>query len=98
MSHQSQSSQLQIAFEAAIQKYAERTGVALAEHPLTAQLRNCDSVDSITSVLQQVGALGRFRESHKVTKPIKNIVSVLYRIFAVTNLDQVVGLVCQTCR
>jgi hypothetical protein len=97
MSHQSQSSQLQMAFEAAIQEYAKRTGVALVEHPLTKQLRNCDSVDSITSALQQVGALSRFRESHKVTKPIKNIVSVLYRISTVTNLDQVVGPVCRTC-
>lgn len=83
-------------FEVALQNYAKRTGVALAEHPLTEELRNCDSVDSVTSVLQQVGAFSRFRESNKVTKPIENIVSSLYRISAVTNLDQVVGLVCRT--
>ena len=104
MSHpwESRSSQLQTAFEAALQDYERQTGVALAEHPLTEQLRNCYSVDSI-SVLQEVGAFSRLRGGHEITKSInksiKNIVPVLYGISAVNNLDQVVrlSLVCRTC-
>ncbi|KAI0265311.1 hypothetical protein BC834DRAFT_988858 [Gloeopeniophorella convolvens] len=40
-------------FGTALKEYTEQTGTALATHPLSAQLRECTSVDSIISVIQE---------------------------------------------
>ena len=46
-------SMLQSLFEAALHNYEEQTGMKLIDHPLARQLENCNSVESITEVLQE---------------------------------------------
>lgn len=83
-------SRLQVLFEATLQDYEKQTDIALAKHPLAEQLQNCDSVDSVTAVLdEQLRAFSEFREGHTIMKPLKHIVSILYKISAFTDLNQV---------
>ena len=56
----------------------------LASHPLAEKLQNCNSVESITAVLQdQAQAFCEFRgDNGKITKSLEGIVSVLYTLSA----------------
>ena len=97
MADQSQSSRLhwQTLYEAALHDYQNQTGISLADHPLAEQLQNCDSVESITAVLcEQTQAFNEFRGKDKVLKPFKRAVLILYKLSAVANFGQDLGLVC----
>ena len=76
------SSMLQSLFDAALRDYEKQTDMKLIEHPLARQLENCNSVESITAVLQeQARAFTEFRrEDDKVMKPLKRVVHVLHAI------------------
>jgi hypothetical protein len=53
----------------------------MADHPLSKQLESCNSVDSVTAVLRgQTQAFSEFRGKDKVLRPLRNIVSVLYKL------------------
>jgi hypothetical protein len=94
MDDQSGSSRLRVLFEAALQDYEKQTGIALANHPLAEQLQTCDSVDSITAVLrEQTKTFSEFRDNDKVMKPLRNAVSVLYKLSAAASFGQDIGLV-----
>jgi len=82
-------------FETALQRYEEKTGTNLLEHPLSKQLENCDSVDSITTVLQeQVRVFGKFKgDDGKVMKSLKYSVNLLYALSTNTALGEGIGLV-----
>lgn len=87
MDDQSGSIRVHKLFESALQAYEEKTGVALAEHPLAVQLQSCDSVESITTLLQgQAQAFSESRGSDRVMKLIKNTVSSLTKLSATTFL------------
>ena len=97
MGDQSGSFNLQVIFEVALQDYEKQTGIALAKHPLAEQLQNCDSVESITAVLRdQTQAFSQFLENDKVLKPLKKVVSVLYKLSATASFGQDIGLVCSS--
>ena len=71
--------------------YEKQTGIALAKHPLAKQLQNCDSVESVTTVFhEQTQAFSEFWGKDKVLKPLKTVLSVLYKLSAAANF---VGLV-----
>jgi len=76
----SPSSRLQVLFESALNDYEKQTGTKLTEHPLARQLETCDSVESVTAVIQ--GQARDFGESKgtdgKVSKSLQRAVSVLY--------------------
>jgi hypothetical protein len=75
--------------ESALQDYERQTGITLANHPLTRQLQTCQSVDSVTALLQeQARALSGFRESNKIMGSLKNVVSVLLKVSATAGLGQ----------
>ena len=94
MSDQSGPSRLQVLFDAGLQDYEKQTGIVLAEHPLSVQLQNCDSVESVTDVLhEQTQAFSEFRRRDKIMKPLKNAVSVLHKLSATAYLGQAIGLV-----
>ena len=102
MSHASssssfQSSSFQLLFNAALQDYTNQTGTKLDEHPLAKQLESCDSVDSITSVLQEhAQKFHEFRgEDGKIIKSLKGAVHVLYTLSTSTALGEGIGLVCR---
>ena len=65
-----------------MQDYQIQTGTALASHPLAKKLQDCDSVDTVTTVLQdQARAFSEFRgDNGRIAKSLKGIVSVLYTL------------------
>jgi hypothetical protein len=82
MSHPTSSSFHSI-FNAALQDYKNQTGTKIDDHPIAKQLEMCNSVDSITSVLQDYAL--RFREFRggdgKIMKSVKSVVGILYVLF-----------------
>lgn len=94
MSDQSASSRFQVLLEAALHDYEKQTGIVLAKHPLAEQLQNCDSVESVTSILhEQTQAFSEFRDKDKIMEPLKNALSVLDKLSATADLGQEIGLV-----
>jgi hypothetical protein len=95
MGDQSQSSRFQALFEYALQDYQSQTGTILADHPLTLQFQNCDSIESVTAVLQaQARAFSEFRGGDaKIMESLNHIVSVLYSLSASTALGEAIGVV-----
>jgi hypothetical protein len=81
--------------ESALRAYEETVGIPLPGHPLAIQLQSCDSVESITGILQgQVQAFSDSRGSNKVMKLIESTVSVLTVFSATASLGGANGLVC----
>ena len=96
MSDHSASSHLKVLFGAALQDYERQTDIALAKHPLTERLQECDSVESIIAVLrEQTQAFREFRGEEKIMNLLKNAVSFLYELSACARLGQVIGVVRQ---
>jgi hypothetical protein len=94
-------SHFQVLFDAALQEYTKKTGIALANHPLAEKFSNCDSVESITSILceqtlEQTQAFSEFQENDKVLKPLKKTVLVLYNLSG-ANFDQTISPVRPGC-
>ena len=63
----------------ALSEYENQTGEPLLDHPLSIELKQCDSVDSIKAVFQvQAEAFQQFRDGDKrLTKWINPVVDVL---------------------
>ena len=94
MGDQSESS-FQALFESALHDYEKQTGIPLANHPLAGQLQNCQSLESVTTLLQeQARAFSEFRESDKITKSLKTVVLALSRVSATATLGHDIGMVC----
>jgi hypothetical protein len=94
MADQSGSTRFRELFESALQAYEKKAGVTLAEHPLAIQLQTCESVESITTVLQgQAQLFSEYRGRDKVMKSIKNTVSIMSRLSATASLAVDIGLV-----
>jgi hypothetical protein len=77
-----QTSTFQILFNAALQDYQNQTGNSLIDHPLVKQLESCDSVDSITAILQEKAQIFcNFRgDDGKLMKSMKYSVNFLYTL------------------
>ena len=98
MSQPSSSSAFQDLFKAALQDYENQTKTKLVQHPLAKKLEACNSVDSITAILQeQAQVFGGFRrDDGKIMKSLRSSVDVLYTLSNSTILGEVVGLVVHT--
>ena len=84
----------EVFFESALQDYEEQTGIPLSKHPLAEQLQNCQSVESITTLLQeQARAFNDFQGGDKIMKSLKSVVSALSRVSAVAAVGHNVGVV-----
>ena len=90
-----QSYRFQALFESALRDYQSQTGTILTDHPLARQLQNCDSIESVATVLQaQVRAFSEFRGGgDKIMKSLNHVVSVLYSLSASTALGEAIGMV-----
>jgi hypothetical protein len=66
----------------------------LASHPLAIQLQNADSIESITTIVQDQAsaAFSGFREKDRIIKSIKNILSILNALLATASFGDTVGL------
>jgi hypothetical protein len=94
MSQPSSTSSFVDLFNAALQDYENQTGTKLVEHPLAKQFQACDSVDSITAILQEQAQIFReFRDDGKLMKSLKCSVDVLYPLSINTVLGEVISLV-----
>ena len=96
MSDQSPPSPFRVQFESALREYQKQTGATLVSHPLAEQLRSCDTVESVTTVLQDQARLSsEFRRGSEggIMKSLGPIVSVLNAIFASVTLDEAIALV-----
>ena len=82
-------------YNSALQDYTTQTGTNLIDHPFAKQLEKCESVDSISSLLQQnVQRFREFRgEDGKITKSLTCAVHVLHTLSTSTVLGDGVGLV-----
>jgi len=91
----SSGTKLQLLFDAALQSYEKQTGMKLIDHPLTRQLENCHSVNSVMDVLQQQArALTELRgDDGKAMKSLKRAVDVLHALSTSTILGEGIGLV-----
>ena len=91
----SSSSSLELLFDAALQNYEKQTRLKLVDHPLSKQLENCHTVDSIMNVLQQQGRnLLKFRGADgKVKRSLWRVVHVLHALSTSTTLGEGIGLV-----
>src|SRR5216683_6806163 len=96
MTDPSGSPHFQALFESALQSYQTKTGITLAEHALAVQLQSCNTVESITTLMRgQAQAFSNYRESDRIMKSIKTIVSILTPLSVVAPLTDAVGLVRQ---
>ena len=95
MSQSSSSSAFQALFDAALQDYKDKTGNTLNDHPIAKQLEKCESVNSITSILQeQAQNFREFRENDgKLMKAINSSVDVLCAPSISSALNVAIGLV-----
>src|SRR5260221_13048981 len=98
MSHSSSSSSFQSLLNAALQQYADQTGTEIDGHPIAQQLKPCDSLDSISSVLQEHAQ--RFAKSRgddeRIMKCLKPTIHVLYTLSTSTVLGEGTALVRPT--
>jgi hypothetical protein len=91
----SSSSTFRVFFNAALQDYKDKTGNTLTDHPIAKQLETCESVDSITDILQeQARSFREFRENDgKLMKALSSSVDVLCAPSISSALNEAVGLV-----
>jgi hypothetical protein len=86
-------SNFQLVFNAALERYENKTKNKLLTHPLAAQLQSCDSPTAITSILQ--GLVQQFDQhrstDQRLTSWLNPTVSVLYAFSA--TLGEGIGLV-----
>lgn len=95
MNQSSSSSTFPALFDAALRDYELQTGTRLVGHPFAKQLQECDSVNSINSILEeQANAFRQLRgDDGKLMKSIKCSVDILYTLSVSTVLGGGVGLV-----
>jgi hypothetical protein len=95
MSHLSSSTTFQALFDAALQDYKDKTGNTLTDHPIAKQLETCESVNSITAILQeQARSIREFRENDgKLVKALNSSVDVLCAPSISSALNEAIGLV-----
>ena len=91
----SSSSTFQVLFDGALQDYKDKTGNALTDHPIARQLEKCESVNSITAILQErARSFREFRENDgKLMKTINSSVDVLCAPSISSALNVAIGLV-----
>ena len=97
MSQPSSSISFKGLFDAALLEYENKTNIKLADDPLAKKLEACNSVDSITAILQQQAQVfGGFKDDGKIMKSLRSSVDVLYTLSNSSIIGQVVGLIVHT--
>jgi hypothetical protein len=87
------SSTFQALFNTALQDYEDKTGSSLVGHPFAEQFQECDSVESITAILEeQTRIFRKFRDHGKLVKSLKRLVTVFCSPLFTTVLDKGIDL------
>ena len=98
MGDQSESIRYRAIFESALNAYEKETGISLVEHPLSVQIRTCNTVESITARVrhQAIGLTGNEPQGTiRVMISIKIIVSISTKLYSTASLRYAISLVCQ---
>ena len=86
----------QTRFESALQAYHKTTSITLAEHPLAMGLQNCDSVESVTTLLKhETQTLIDLSGSVRIMDLMESIVSILFALSTTTPFGDAMSLVGQ---
>ncbi|EMD36623.1 hypothetical protein CERSUDRAFT_124368 [Gelatoporia subvermispora B] len=89
--------QLQELFQEALDQYANRTKTNLRENPLATRLSSCDSVEAVTTILNEhISAFEDFRENGtgvQLMRRLKPIVSSLLALHLNETVGEGVGVV-----
>ena len=94
MADQTQSPRFQNLLESALEAYEKKTGIKLAQHPLSMGLQSCSPVGYITAFLQsQAPAFSGFTENDRLMGLIKVAVWILTTLSATASLDDAFGSV-----
>ena len=82
-------------FDAALLDYKDKTGNSLTDHPIAKQLETCESVISITAILQeQAGSFREFRENDgRLMKALNSSVDALCVSSISSALNEAIGLI-----
>ena len=78
--------------ESALLRYEKKTGVNLSKHPLALQLQSCNSIEDFDNLLQDKAK--DVKQSERITKTMRTIVSILTPLSFVASIPDAVGLVC----
>ena len=90
----SQSSTLQSLFNTALQEYKDKTGNNLSDHPFAKQLQECNSAESISTILEEQARIFReFRDHGKLINSLKRLADILCSPFITTVLGEGIGVV-----
>jgi hypothetical protein len=88
MSDHSGLAHLRVLYEASLQEYEKHTDITLVNHPLVEQLRHCDSVESVTAILQEQlrDRNSKLRGGDRIMKLLNPVISVLCTLSARVDL------------
>ena len=94
----SESSSFRSLLEAAAEEYEKQVGTSLIGHPLAVRLRTCESVESVTAVLEeQAQAFRKFRgDDGKVMKALKRAVQFLHTLSTSAVLSEGIALIVRS--
>jgi hypothetical protein len=92
---QSSSSTFQDLFNTALQDYKDKTGNSLIDHSIAEQLKTCNSVNSITTILQeQAQSFREFRGNNgRLMKALNCTVDILCSLSISSALNGAIGSV-----
>jgi hypothetical protein len=94
MSQSASPSTFQDLFNAALQDYKDKTGKSLVDHPFAKQLQECNSVESISTILEEQARVFReFRDHGKLVNSLKRLANILCSPFISTVLGDGIDLV-----
>ena len=83
-------------FDTALQAYEEKTSITLVQHPLTLQLQNCHSGESIASFLQdQIPSSSDSGGNDRIMASIRSTISILSNLSAASALAWANDMVCE---
>ena len=68
MSRSSSPSTFQVLFNTALQDYEDKMGNSLVDHPFAKQLQECDSVESVSTILEEQARV--FRDFLEITESL----------------------------
>ena len=99
MSESSEPSTFLALFNAALQDYKDETRNSLVDHPFPKQLKEGDSVESVSTILEEQARVFReFRDHGKLINSLKRLADILCSPFINNVLGEGIGLAVRSKR
>jgi hypothetical protein len=91
-----ESSSFSVLFDSALAEYERETGRPLAQHPLAELLESCNTVGSVSDILQEKARAFNQSIHSRITKSLNSIVSILYALSTTTAIRNAINAVRRT--